>query len=136
MFKKFMIFVILLCLFFFYLSDILDYGVQKGLTDTPKRPGLTLNCAWWMKTTGDYGKAAAAYKEAIKTWPDHPDAPRMYINLGICYENLGKKGDAKSGEYYKNARKAYLDFMQKYPDHGSFDVIKKRNEDLHIFIQP
>jgi tetratricopeptide (TPR) repeat protein len=134
MLKKFLIFVALVGLFFFYLPEMLDYGVNKGMTDTPKKPGLTFFCARTMMMLGDYKKAVAAYEESLKAFPDHPDTPKTYSRIGHCYENLGKKNDDHCSEYYLKARHAYKTFMEKYKDHYWYEQIKYSNENLNAVL--
>jgi tetratricopeptide (TPR) repeat protein len=150
MLKQFLIFIAVLGVFFFYLSDILEWGVNKGLTE--KKPGWTTTCARTMMILGDYKKAVDAYEQLIKDFPDNQgenananaeasdaatptvDGPKIYSRIGHCYENLGKKNDSHAGENYLKARRAYETFMKKYPDHPWFDQIKYSNENLNAVL--
>ncbi len=45
---------------------------------------------------GSYQQAAAEYNKVRKSYPKSSLVPESYLKLGICFERLGLKGDAKT----------------------------------------
>jgi tetratricopeptide (TPR) repeat protein len=88
-------------------------GLRK---DYPKDPALprSLGEAW--AKAGDFGRAAAAFSEALAMGP-HPD---LYYRLGVCYR---EKGDAA----------AAIDSFEKFlaaPGQESADKIQSARASL------
>lgn len=62
--------------------------------DAPEAPALL--CAMgnlYRQKLGDYEKAAEAYSLLLAKYPNWEGLQRVYLNLAICYEKLGRTDD-------------------------------------------
>lgn len=78
-------------------------------TDPARKLQAQMNLGDIMRLSGDFDKAAEAYREVLVTKPDHPEA---MAGLGL---SLFASGAAESPEN-KEKEQEGLNFMQKYTE--------------------
>lgn len=67
---------------------------------------------------GDYAKAAECYEWFIQEYPDSPDLGKVFVQLGLCYEQL------KQGE---KLNRLYLDMSRRFPkDSQEYLYVKEK----------
>jgi tol-pal system protein YbgF len=65
-----------------------------GGSALPASPATHYNEAWGYYTANKFNLAIDAYEEALKKFPEWPDAPNAQVNIGNAYYQLRKDKDA------------------------------------------
>ncbi len=99
---------------------VLERTVELMLKGHKESP-LTNNALFLLGETlldrQQYTKAAAQFERLYKNYPDGNKAVSALFELGICYEKLGKKGQA---------REVFQDLISIYPGSKEAELAEKR----------
>ena len=64
--------------------------------ESPYAPNAVHRLAWLLEKTGDWGRAAAAYRMMAKHWPENPLAPQTLFLAGVAETKAGRPEQARA----------------------------------------
>ncbi|MGN0852372.1 MAG: tol-pal system YbgF family protein [Kiritimatiellia bacterium] len=76
-------------------------------TNSPYAPNAVHRLAWLLEKTGDWTKAASAYRMMARHWPDNPASPQAQFMAGVT-ELKAKRPE--------RARADWTALLEKFPD--------------------
>ena len=88
------------------IDDYLTFA-ERFPTDS-LTPGYLHHAAQWAESLGRIDDMVAIYDRVIDNYPNYAKLDECYYEKGIALDNAGRK---------EEARKAYNDFLDAYPDH-------------------
>jgi tetratricopeptide (TPR) repeat protein len=72
--------------------------------------------AQWAESMGRIDDMVQYYNRVIENYPNYSKLDECFYSKGIALDNAGRK---------EEARKAYMEFLDEYPDHFLADDIRK-----------
>ena len=95
---------------FVLIMPITAIMASQGLknAEKPWAAGLVFNAARIRMRLFRYGSAARIMEAGLKQFPNLPDKPKVYYQIGLCHE---KRGDTQL------AKQWYQEYLKTWPTH-------------------